>query len=63
MKRLSNSEADKIISDLAIDDTTTPARRAAHRLHEFFHPYDASEMLENFAQTEVEKLVKENNAR
>jgi poly-D-alanine transfer protein DltD len=69
MKRLSNSEAERVISELAIDDTTAPAIRAAHRLHEFFDPYMASELVENYAQTEVEKVaqqsaVKENtNAR
>jgi hypothetical protein len=64
MKRLSNSEADRIIRDLNIDDTTVPAIRAAHRLHEFYDPYTASELVENYAQTEVEKVavaVKENN--
>jgi hypothetical protein len=68
MKRLSQSDADKIISELAIDDTTAPAIRTAHRLHEIFDPYTASELVENYAQTEVEKVqqsaVKENtNAR
>jgi hypothetical protein len=58
MKRLSNDEADKIISDLNIDDTTAPSLKAAHRLHEFYHPFEASELVEQFAQSEVEKVQK-----
>lgn len=58
MQRLSNSDADKVIGELGIDDTTAPALRAAHRLHEFIHPQEASELVEQFAQSEVEKVQK-----
>jgi hypothetical protein len=58
MQRLSNSDADKVISGLNIDDTTAASLKAAHRLHEFFHPQEASELVEQFAQSEVEKVQK-----
>jgi hypothetical protein len=54
MKRLSNSEAERVIRELEIVDDKS-ALRAAHRLHKFWHPHEASELVEGYASTEVEK--------
>jgi hypothetical protein len=55
MKRLSNSEAERVISELEIVDDK-PARRAAHRLHEFWHPAEVTEMLEQYVSDEAAKM-------
>jgi hypothetical protein len=58
MQRLSNNEADKAIRELGIDDTSVGALKAAHRLHEFYHPVEASGLIEQYAQSEAEKVQK-----
>lgn len=53
--RLSDPVAEALCEKV-LDDTHAPAIVAAKRLHQFFDPYTASELVENYGQTEVEKL-------
>jgi hypothetical protein len=57
MQRLSNIDAEALLVKTGVIENQ-PALRAAHRLHEFYHPFEASELVEQFAQSEVEKVQK-----
>jgi hypothetical protein len=55
--RLSDPVAEALCEKV-LDDTHQPALRAAHRLHQVFDPYTASELVEDYIRDEAEKLLK-----